>query len=91
MVYFKMVNDLQQQQTLEDDNQDLEPTPYQGEYRRTISDEDIDADTLEDPAYEATLQKQKTEGLGANKNKTDKQAHDFKKSYDDLKKHYDTK
>ena len=91
MVYFKMVNDLQQQQTLEDDNQDLEPTPYQGEYRRTISDEDIDADTLEDPAYEATLQKQKTEGLVANKNKTDKQAHDFKKRYDDLKKHYDTK
>ena len=88
-----MVNDMQQlENDLDNDNHDLEPTPYQGKYRRDIGkDEDLDADALEDPVYEATLQKQKTEGLVTDKSKTDKQAHDFKKRYDDLKRHYDTK
>ena len=93
MVYLKMVNDMQQlENDLDNDNQDLEPTPYQGEYRRDIGkDDDLDADALEDPVYEATLQKQKNQSLVTDKAKTDKQAHDFKKRYDDLKRHYDTK
>ena len=60
----------------------LEPTPYENAYRRTLNEPD--EETL-DPAVEEAATPQLTEGI------VQKEDHDYKKRYDDLKKHYDTK
>ena len=60
----------------------LEPTPYENAYRRTLNEPD--EETL-DPVVEEAATPQLTEGI------VQKEDHDYKKRYDDLKKHYDTK
>ena len=73
------------------EGEDLEPTPYQNAYRRTLNEpdpDDLDDPSLEEatpPTYEGLANRQ-------GNNKADgKQTHDFKKRYDDLKRHYDTR
>lgn len=65
-----------------DDNEVLEPTPYENAYRRTLNDPDEES---LDPAVEEAATPRLTEGI------VQKEDHDYKKRYDDLKKHYDTK
>ena len=60
----------------------LEPTPYENEYRRTLSEPDEDE---LDPAVEQAATPRKSDGV------VQKEEHDYKKRYDDLKKHYDSK
>lgn len=61
----------------------LEPTPYENAYRRTLNEPD--EETLDPVVEEATATPQLTEGI------VQKEDHDYKKRYDDLKKHYDNK
>jgi DNA repair exonuclease SbcCD ATPase subunit len=65
-----------------DDNEVLEPTPYENAYRRTLNEPDEES---LDPAVEEAATPSLTEGI------VQKEDHDYKKRYDDLKKHYDTK
>ena len=60
----------------------LEPTPYENAYRRTLNEPDEDE---LDPAVEQAATPRKSDGV------VQKEEHDYKKRYDDLKKHYDTK
>ena len=60
-----------------------EPTPYQGEYKRHLDDPDPESEDTS--VQEATPQQ---EGFLDQKSKPD---HDYKKRYDDLKSHYDSK
>jgi hypothetical protein len=65
--------------------EELEPTPYQNEYRRTISDsdeEETEVLNLSDLSEEENTQKR--EGLVSKK-----QEHDWQKRYSDLKSHHD--
>ena len=65
--------------------EELEPTPYQNEYRRTILDSDEEETeelNLSDLPEEANTQK--NEGLISKK-----QEHDWQKRYSDLKSHHD--
>ena len=65
--------------------EELEPTPYQNEYRRTISDSDEEETeelNLSDLPEEANTQK--NEGLISKK-----QEHDWQKRYSDLKSYHD--
>jgi|TARA_R100001377_G_scaffold83102_1_gene64170 uncharacterized protein YutD len=76
--------------TLEEDyNVNLEPTPYENEYRGALSDPD-EEDNIEDPIDMATPQRKK-QGLVEKNATNESDAHDYKKRYSDLKKHYDTK
>jgi len=68
--------------TTTDDNEVLEPTPYENAYRRTLNEPDEES---LDPAVEEAATPRLTEGI------VQKEDHDYKKRYDDLKKHYDTK
>ena len=63
--------------------EELEPTPYENAYRRTLNEPD--EETLDPVVEEATATPRLTEGV------VQKEDHDFKKRYDDLKKHYDNK
>tara|TARA_R110002074_G_scaffold211345_1_gene380672 strand:+ start:581 stop:1495 length:915 start_codon:yes stop_codon:yes gene_type:complete len=77
-------------QTDDNEGEDLEPTPYQNDYRRNLAiDDDLDESNFQDPADMQTTQRN-TEGLAQNK-ASKEQTHDFKKRYGDLKRHYDTK
>ena len=77
-------------QTDDNEGEDLEPTPYQNDYRRNLAiDDDSDESDLQDPADMQTTRKD-TEGLAQTK-ASKEQTHDFKKRYGDLKRHYDTK
>ena len=63
-------------------NEELnEPTPYQNNYRTRLDEPEKPTDT------EASA----TPDGKAKVGKTDNDNHDFKKRYDDLKKHYDQK
>ena len=61
----------------------FEPTPYENAYRRTLNEPD--EETLDPVVESATATPQLTEGV------VQKEDHDYKKRYDDLKKHYDNK
>lgn len=77
-------------QTDDNEGEDLEPTPYQNDYRRNLAiDDDLDESNFQDPADMQTTQRN-TEGLAQTK-ASKEQTHDFKKRYGDLKRHYDTK
>ena len=80
-------------ETLNEENEtELEPTPYQNDYRRNLEEptfnEEEEAE-IDDPVEATRQQLAKTEGLVSKKGT--EQTHDFKKRYDDLKRHYDTK
>ena len=72
-----------------EDTEELEPTPYQNQYRRSLEEDDFE-DNVEDPVDMATP-KRKKQGL-VDKNATNEaDSQDYKKRDSDLKKHYDTK
>tara|TARA_R110000765_G_scaffold123165_1_gene219992 strand:+ start:2111 stop:3007 length:897 start_codon:yes stop_codon:yes gene_type:complete len=74
----------------EEDKEELEPTPYQNEYRGALNDPDNDDSDIEDPIDMATPQRKK-QGLVEKNATNESDSHDYKKRYSDLKKHYDTK
>ena len=70
----------------EENETELEPTPYQNDYRRNLAiDDDSDESDLQDPADMQTTRKD-TEGLAQTK-ASKEQTHDFKKRYGDLRRH----
>ena len=71
----------------EEYNEELEPTPYENQYRLSL--DEPDDDEVEDPVDMATP-KPKKQGL-VNRQDNASNEHDYKKRYDDLKKHYDNK
>ncbi len=76
----------------EENEEELEPTPYENEYRRSLNDPDDDGE-IEDPVDMATQRSaNKKKGLVDRKdNNATENTHDYKKRYGDLKNHYDTK
>ena len=72
-----------------DDKDELEPTPYENEYRQSLGDPDDEE--IEDP-IDMVTPKSPRKGLAEKrKGNSAEPAHDYKKRYGDLKKHYDTK
>ena len=71
------------------EEQDLEPAPSQGAYRNELEDEPAAATEEEDTQQEATPQA-KTDSF-VEKTESAEPEHDYKKRYDDLKRHYDAK
>jgi len=75
------------------DQEELEPTPYQNTYRRNLEEPTFNEEEeqeFDDPLEATRQQLAQHEGLASSK-KNGEQTHDFKKRYDDLKRHYDTK
>ena len=73
--------------------EELEPTPYQNTYRRNLEAPTFNEEEeqeFDDPVEATRQQLAQHEGLASSK-KNGEQTHDFKKRYDDLKRHYDTK
>ena len=71
----------------EEYNEELEPTPYENQYRLSL--DEPDDDEVEDPVDMATP-KPKKQGL-VDRQENASNEHDYKKRYGDLKKHYDNK
>ena len=71
------------------DEEELEPTPYENPYRQSLGDPDEDEE-IEDPIDMVTPKSPK-KGLVEKKSDSVSDTHDYKKRYGDLKKHYDTK
>ena len=77
----------------EQTQEELEPTPYQNTYRRNLEEPTFNEEEeqeFDDPVEATRQQLAQHEGLASSK-KNGEQTHDFKKRYDDLKRHYDTK
>jgi len=77
----------------EQTQEELEPTPYQNSYRRNLEEPTFNEEEeqeFDDPLEATRQQLAQHEGLASSK-KNGEQTHDFKKRYDDLKRHYDTK
>jgi len=77
----------------EQTQEELEPTPYQNTYRRNLEEPTFNEEEeqeFDDPVEATRQQLAQHEGLASSK-KNGEQSHDFKKRYDDLKRHYDTK
>ena len=77
----------------EQTQEELEPTPYQNTYRRNLEEPTFNEEEeqeFDDPLEATRQQLAQHEGLASSK-KNGEQTHDFKKRYDDLKRHYDTK
>ena len=71
------------------EEQELESAPYKGAYRNELEDEPIVDTEEEDTQQEATPQA-KTDSF-VEKTESAEPEHDYKKRYDDLKRHYDAK
>ena len=70
--------------TLEEEyDEELEPTPYENQYRLSL--DEPDDDEVEDPVDMATP-KPKKQGL-VDRQENASNEHDYKKRYGDLKKH----
>ena len=83
-------NNLNEEQQAQEE---LEPTPYQNTYRRNLEEPTFNEEEeqeFDDPLEATRQQLAQHEGLASSK-KNGEQTHDFKKRYDDLKRHYDTK
>jgi len=74
---------------VEEKVEDSEPTPYRNDYHKDLNKEDPQPDPKAVEA-EATQKEEDKSFLSTSKDK-DVKTHNFKKRYDDLKKHYDTK
>ena len=74
---------------VEEKVEDSEPTPYKNDYHKDLNKEDPQPDP-EAVEAEATQTEEDKSFLSTSKDK-DVTTHNFKKRYDDLKKHYDTK
>ncbi len=74
--------------TTEVQDQELTQGTYKGAYRKDVYEEDALQDaTLEEQETDEEQQEEETIALKTSK----KEDHDYKKRYDDLKKHYDSK
>jgi len=74
--------------TTEVQDQELTQGTYKGAYRKDVYEEDASQDaTLEEQETDEEQQEEETISLKTSK----KEDHDYKKRYDDLKKHYDSK
>ena len=74
---------------VEEKVEDSEPTPYRNDYHKDLDKEDPQPDPKAVEA-EATQKEEDKSFLSTSKD-TEVKTHNFKKRYDDLKKHYDTK
>ena len=74
---------------VEEKVEDSEPTPYRNDYHKDLDKEDPQPDP-EAVEAEATQKEEDKSFLSTSKD-TEVKTHNFKKRYDDLKKHYDTK
>ena len=74
---------------VEEKVEDSEPTPYRNDYHKDLDKEDPHPDPKAVEA-EATQKEEDKSFLSTSKD-TEVKTHNFKKRYDDLKKHYDTK
>ena len=74
---------------VEEKVEDSEPTPYRNDYHKDLDKEDPQPDP-EAVEAEAT-QKEEDKSFLSTSEDTEVKTHNFKKRYDDLKKHYDTK
>ena len=74
---------------VEEKVEDSEPTPYKNDYHKDLDKEDPQPDPKAVEA-EATQKEEDKSFLSTSKD-TEVKTHNFKKRYDDLKKHYDTK
>ena len=72
------------------EKQDLEPVPYQGAYRQELENEP-EADTTEEDTQQEATPQAKSETSFVEKTESAEPEHDYKKRYDDLKRHYDAK
>ena len=74
--------------TTEVQDQELTQGTYKGAYRKDVYEEDASQDaTLEEQETDEEQQEEETISLKTSQ----KEDHDYKKRYDDLKKHYDSK
>jgi len=80
------------EETLEKEEENLEPAPYQGAYRKELDDIDPDMNPAEEEELPiAATSKEESESFVEQTTKSEQPEHDYKKRYDDLKKHYDAK
>jgi hypothetical protein len=79
------------EEKLEKEEENLEPTPYQGAYKKELDDVDPEPNPAEEEIPEAATSKEESNSFVEQSTKSEQPAHDYKKRYDDLKKHYDAK
>jgi len=79
------------EEKLEKEEENLEPTPYQGAYKKELDDVDPEPNPAEEEIPEAATSKEESDSFVEQSTKSEQPAHDYKKRYDDLKKHYDAK
>ena len=79
------------EETLEKEEENLEPAPYQGAYRQELDDPDPEPNPAEEEIPEAATSKEESNSFVEQTTKSEQPEHDYKKRYDDLKKHYDAK
>jgi len=72
--------------------EELEPTPYQGAYRKELDDPDPETNPAEEEELpQAATSKEESNSFVEQSTKSEQPEHNYKKRYDDLKKHYDAK
>jgi hypothetical protein len=72
--------------------EELEPTPYKGAYRKELDDIDPDMNPAEEEELpQAATSKEESNSFVEQSTESEQPEHDYKKRYDDLKKHYDAK
>ena len=76
---------------VEEKVKDSEPTPYKNEYHKDLDKEDPKSDPLVEETEATQEEKEEDKSFLSTSKDKDVTTHNFKKRYDDLKKHYDTK
>ena len=72
--------------------EELEPTPYKGAYRKELDDPDPEMNPAEEEELpQAATSKEESNSFVEQSTKSEQPEHNYKKRYDDLKKHYDAK
>ena len=76
---------------VEEKVEDSEPTPYKNDYHKDLDKEDPQPDPEAVEAEATQKENEEDKSFLSTSNDKEVKTHDFKKRYDDLKKHYDTK
>ena len=76
---------------VEEKVEDSEPTPYRNDYHKDLDKEDPQPDPEAVEAEATQKENEEDKSFLSTSNDKEVKTHDFKKRYDDLKKHYDTK
>ena len=76
---------------VEEKVEDSEPTPYNNDYHKDLDKEDPQPDPEAVEAEATQKENEEDKSFLSTSNDKEVKTHDFKKRYDDLKKHYDTK